>query len=135
MTILGYHHVSLSVSDLGRSAEWYREVLGFDVDAEIDGAGFRRVRLRVPGSGVTLSLTAHDQHSGDTFDERRTGLDHVALDVGTAEEMQHLKRRFENLGIDHSELKQAPSGNAMITLRDPDNIQLEVFGKPSGPEG
>jgi hypothetical protein len=25
-------------------------------------------------------------------------------------------------------VKQAASGSAMITLRDPDNIQLEVFG-------
>ena len=23
--VLGYHHVSLSVSDLGKSAEWYRQ--------------------------------------------------------------------------------------------------------------
>lgn len=42
--------------------------------------------------------------------------------------MQELKRRFEERGVEHSEVKDAASGATMITLRDPDNIQLEVFG-------
>ncbi|MDQ3978477.1 MAG: VOC family protein, partial [Actinomycetota bacterium] len=54
--VQGYHHVSLSVSDLGKSAEWYRHTLGFEIDAEIEGDGFRRTRLRAPGSGLTLTL-------------------------------------------------------------------------------
>ena len=126
--ILGYHHVSLSVTDLGKSAEWYRKTLRFETDAEIEGTGFRRTRLRAPGSGVTLTLTSHEQQSGERFDERRAGIDHVAFNVGGTEDVQELKRRFEQLGVDHSEVKQASSGAAMITLRDPDNIQLEVFG-------
>jgi glyoxylase I family protein len=126
--IQGYHHVSLSVSDLGKSAEWYRETLGFEIDAEIEGEGFRRTRLRAPGSGLTLTLTAHDQQTGEPFDERRAGVDHIAFNVGTAEAVQELKGQFQDLGVVHSDVKQAASGSAMITLRDPDNIQLEVFG-------
>lgn len=126
--ILGYHHVSLSVSDLGKSAQWYIETLGLEVTAEIEGTGFRRTRLRAPGSGLTLTLTAHDQQTGGRFDERRAGVDHIAFNVGGADAVEELKRRFEELGVDHSEVKQAASGTAMITLRDPDNIQLEVFG-------
>ena len=127
-TILGFHHVSLSVNDLGKSTEWYHQTLGFDIDAEFDGTGFRRARLRAPGSGVTLTLTSHEQESGEAFDERRTGLDHVAFHVGGVEDVQMLKCRFEELGVDHTEVKEASSGAATITLRDPDNIQLEVFG-------
>ena len=123
----GYHHVSLSVSDLGKSAEWYRQVLGFETDAEIEGDGFRRTRLR-GGSGLTLTLTAHDPQSGEPFDERRAGVDHIAFNVGSADAVQELKGRFDQLGVVHSDVKQAASGSAMITLRDPDNIQLEVFG-------
>jgi glyoxylase I family protein len=129
--IQGYHHVSLSVSDLGKSAEWYRETLGFEIDAEIEGNGFRRTRLRAPGSGLTLTLTAHEQQSSEPFDERRVGVDHIAFNVGSAEAVQELKGRFEELGVVHSDVKQAASGSAMITLRDPDNIQLEVFGGPA----
>ncbi len=126
--VKGYHHVSLSVSDLGKSTEWYRQTLGFEIDAEIEGEGFRRTRLRAPGSGLTLTLTAHEQQTGEPFDERRAGLDHIAFNVGSAEAVQELKGRFEERGVVHSEVKQAASGSAMITLRDPDNIQLEVFG-------
>jgi glyoxylase I family protein len=126
--IQGYHHVSLSVSDLGKSAQWYGQTLGFEIDAEIEGEGFRRTRLKAPGSGLTLTLTAHEQQSGEPFDERRAGVDHIAFNVGTADAVQELKRRFEEHGVVHSDVKQAASGSAMITLRDPDNIQLEVFG-------
>ncbi len=126
--VQGYHHVSLSVSDLGKSAEWYRHTLGFEIDAEIEGDGFRRTRLRAPGSGLTLTLMAHEQQTGEPFDERRAGLDHIAFNVGDADAVQELKGRFEERGVVHSDVKQAASGRAMITLRDPDNIQLEVFG-------
>ena len=77
---------------------------------------------------LTLTLTAHEQQTGEPFDEHRAGVDHIAFDVGSAEAVQELKERFEASGVVHSEIKKAASGSAMITLRDPDNIQLEVFG-------
>ncbi len=126
--VIGYHHLSLSVSDLDKSTEWYQQVLGLDVAAQIEGEGFRRTRLRAPGSGVTLTLTRHEQQSGVTFDERRPGMDHVALQVSSADEVKALKDRFAELGVNHSQVKASSGGTAMITLRDPDNIQVEVFG-------
>ena len=131
--VLGYHHLSLSVTDLGKSTEWYRQVLGLDVVAEIEGDGFRRNRLRAAGSGVTLTLTRHDEESGEPFSERRPGLDHVAFDVGGVEDVRALEQRFAELGVDHSEIKGSDKGTAVITLRDPDDIQLEVFGGPIDP--
>ena len=125
--ILGFQHVSFSVNDLGKSTQWYHETLGLDIGAEFDGNGFRRARLRAPGSDVTLTLTCHGRKSGEPFDERRAGLDHVAFRVGGVEDVYELKRRFEELGVNHSEVKTS-GGAAAITLRDPDNIQLEVFG-------
>jgi glyoxylase I family protein len=126
--VLGYHHLSLSVSDLDKSTEWYQQVLGLDVAAQIEGEGFRRTRLRAPGSGVTLTLTRHDQESGEPFSERRPGMDHVAFNVGGVDAVEALKEQFAQLGVQHSEVKTGSGGTAMITLRDPDNIQIEVFG-------
>ena len=126
--IAGYQHLSLSVTDLARSLAWYRDVLGFEVESEFDRTGFRRARLRSPNGGATLSLTNHEAGSGEPFDERRTGMDHVAFAVGTVADVEALRRRFEQLGVSHSELKGS-GDTAMITLRDPDNIQLEVFGR------
>lgn len=128
--IRGYHHLSLSVTDLDRSTAWYRDTLGFEVHSVVESAGFRRHRMRAGEPGVTLTLTAHDEPAAPAFDERRPGMDHVAFDVGDIATVEALKGRFETLGVEHSEIRRMPNGVAAITLRDPDNIQLEVFGAP-----
>jgi len=63
------------VTDLTRSIEWYQQVLGFDIAAQIGRDGFRRTRLRAPNSGLTLSLTAHADQLGERFEEHRPGMD------------------------------------------------------------
>lgn len=126
--ILRFHHLSLSVTDLARSIEWYRDTLGFEVIAELEGDGFQRARLR-SGGGITLTLTGHDRNrGGGAFDERTTGMDHVAFDVGTPDAVEELRRRFDDLGVTNSGVKQMGPGTVAVTFRDPDGIQLEVFG-------
>lgn len=129
--IKGFHHVSLSVTDIDRSAAWYGDVLGFEPVTTVEGEGFRRTRLRASASGLTLTLTQHHAGGSERFDERRTGLDHMAL-VVDSDDVQEWKERFEKLAVDHSEVKTTPAGGTVITLRDPDNIQLEVFATPPG---
>lgn len=60
-------------------------------------------------------------------------MDHVCFRVGAIDDVRVLEEHFEQLGVDRSELKLTPWATASITIRDPDNIQLEVFGGPSGP--
>ena len=55
----------------------------------------------------------------------------MALEVRDIDDLQAWKRRFEERGVDHSEIKEQGSGAAGITLRDPNNIQLEVFTLPT----
>ena len=124
--VLAYHHLSLSVTDLSRSEQWYQSVLGLETVAEIERENFRRIRLRDPGSGVTLTLTAHREQSNAPFDERSAGMDHVAFLVDNGS-MRAFKERLEQLNIDHSPIKTSSGGGVTITFRDPDNIQLELF--------
>jgi len=130
--VLGFNHLSLSVTDLGASRQWYQQVLGLDLVAEMERDTFSRARLRSPNGAVTLTLTCHVQRESESFSERRPGLDHLAFSVGSVEDVAILKDRFTSLGVRHSEVSSRSSGTAAITLRDPDNIQLEVFG--SSPE-
>jgi glyoxylase I family protein len=51
---------------------------------------------------------------------------------GGVDDLEEWKRRFEDRGVDHSEIRRTPNGGGVITLRDPDNIQLEVFAPPAG---
>ena len=127
-TISGFSHLSLSVTDLNRSTEWYCEMLGFAVDSQVEGNSFRRTRLRHPDAGITVTLTAHENGTADSFDERRTGLDHISFAVPAIADLHRLKELFLERGVDHSEVKPIASGaGGMITFRDPDNIQLELF--------
>ena len=127
--LIAFHHLSLSVTDVDRSAAWYGALFGFAVTADFEGDGFRRVRMRLDEPGITLTLTGHHDGSGDRFDERRTGMDHVSFQVGSVADVEAVARRCAELGAEHSALKPAdrgPNDRAMITLRDPDHIQLEV---------
>lgn len=124
--LLAFHHVSLSVTDLDRSVAWYQEVLGLEITAQVEGASFRRTRMRSAPGGVTFTLTCHDERSGDPFDERRTGMDHVAFRLAH-EDLPAWKARLEELGVEHSDVKSSSTQTAMLTLRDPDSIQLELF--------
>ena len=127
-SIAGYSHLRLTVTDLDKSTEWYGEVLGFGVDSHVEGDGFRRNRLRHPDASITLTLTDHQAGSDDPFDERRTGMDHVSFVVPSMDDLLEFKERFLERGVDHTEIKPTASGaGGMITFRDPDNIQLEVF--------
>lgn len=127
-TLSAYSHLGLSVTDLEVSSDWYCDILGFEVTARVEGDGFLRHRLRQPDAGITLTLTAHEANEGDTFDETRTGMDHVSFVVPSVDDIHAFKERFQEKGVEHSDVKATAGGaGGMITFRDPDNIQLEVF--------
>jgi catechol 2,3-dioxygenase-like lactoylglutathione lyase family enzyme len=125
----GTHHVALTVTDLGASLRWYREVLGFERVPHLDydhphGGGRAAVTVQ-PGSGTVLVLHHHDANGGERFAESRTGLDHVCFRVPDRESIEAWERRFEQLGVDHSPVAEQ-SGALFLVFRDPDDIQLEL---------
>lgn len=128
-TLAGIHHIALNVQDVERSVRWYGEVLGFTRFSSYDGAGFHRVILRHPACGIVLGLTRHDDpECTQPFNERRTGLDHLAMQVPDRRALDGWVSRFEAFGVLHSEVKPgAIPGSFLVAFRDPDNIQLEVF--------
>lgn len=129
----GYDHVSLSVSDADRSAAWYVEALAFVEVRRVKGERFERVILLHPESQIALGLTCHEQDGERrSFNERQIGMDHMAFSTDGREELIAWKARLEEMGIDHSEIKDTPTG-ALITLRDPDNIQIEIRAAAPAP--
>jgi catechol 2,3-dioxygenase-like lactoylglutathione lyase family enzyme len=128
----GVSHVSLSVTDLDRSIAWYTDMLGFVVVMPTDAPGLRRVLLAHPGSGLMVALSQHDGGSGDAFDERRTGLDHLSLSVADRDELVAWEQRLTEKGAAFSPLNDVYYGS-VIVVRDPDNIQLELFVQAAQP--
>ena len=64
----------------------------------------------------------------DPFSEFRTGLDHLEFLLDRREDLDEWATKLDDLGIQHSGVKMPEyTRNAMLTFRDPDNIQLEFF--------
>ena len=129
----GFHHLTLNVQDVEASAAWYRDVLGFDRLTDYQTADFVRVILRHPGSGAILGLNRHHAAvAAEPFDERRAGLDHLALTVSDTTALNEWIEHLDAVAVPHSDVKPgAIPGSTLVTLRDPDGIQLEVFAPPA----
>lgn len=121
------HHLTLTVTDLNRSLDFYTSLLGFQKLMDI-GPG--RVLL---GNGSTLMAisTPPDPSRaipGDQFNENRVGLDHVSLSVSSREDLEHAMQLFDEKGVSHGEIRDLGEGLGILVMafRDPDNIQLEL---------
>ena len=120
-------HLSLSVTDLERSLAFYRDVLGLRVFAEpYDGTVFEGREAMVLVGSTAICLQAHTANAGSSFDPTRTGLDHLAFQVATTEQLEDWAQRLTAHGVEHAGVRPLPGFGSFIELRDPDGIQLEL---------
>ncbi|MFD0559243.1 catechol 2,3-dioxygenase-like lactoylglutathione lyase family enzyme [Stackebrandtia endophytica] len=122
----GFHHVSLTVSDLARSVAWYREVLGLTVASVREQPGLRKTMLRDSGASMTLVLVEHQDLDGDEFSEFRPGLDHLSFAVADRAALSAWRDRLDALGVEHSGVVSGSVGD-LIAFRDRDNIAVELY--------
>ena len=129
-SITGRLEINLTVRDPARSAAWYAELMGMQTRYDFVSAEgrMRYISLVEPSSELVLCLVGHATNPGEAFSEFRTGLDHLEFLVANRDELQEWAERLDELGVAHSGVKEPPyTQNAMLTFRDPDNIQLEFF--------
>ena len=124
MQLQGIAHVAVTVTDLERSKAWYRRVLGWEPVMEGDGEGVRFSVGALPGA--MLGLRQYDDSPGTNFDPKRIGLDHLAFDGGTAENLREWEQRFEQLELSYTPTQETPFG-LVLNFKDPDGIALEIF--------
>ena len=135
------HHVRLTVTDIGRSREFYRRLLGVDpvIDTS-DQAGQPGVSedpARYYGGcifplGQGLFGLRPVADAGDRFDSTRVGLDHVSLTVGSRADLVAAAARLDAAGVEHGEVIDFPdSGLSILSLQDPDDINLELVAPGS----
>ena len=124
-SLTGFSHVDFTVTDPERSARWWEEVMGFTRIHSFEQATIGGLNLIHP-SGVVVSVLRHATTATERFDERRVGLDHFAFAVETRGDLEKWARHLDDQGVEHSGVIDAEFGPTLV-LRDPDNMQLELF--------
>jgi catechol 2,3-dioxygenase-like lactoylglutathione lyase family enzyme len=132
--ISGVFYIGLTVTDAASSATWYERILGFEVIKRVvleDGRLYQ-VQLHHRPSDTTIGLIQHRVPAEAPFSEFRVGLDHFEFNVPTSDDLERWAVRLDELGVAHSAITERP-GARMVTFRDPDNIQLELYWRRPKP--
>ncbi len=118
-------HVALYVTDVARSTQWYKDVLGFEVsDAYEDdmmpgGAAF--LRCNRDHHGVALFKASEKNPAG-------AGLHHMAFEVPTLDDVVRARAHLHkhNVEVDFDGRRRAGVQIA-VEFRDPDGHRLEIY--------
>jgi glyoxylase I family protein len=134
-----WHHVALSVRDLGAALRFYRDLLGFEVDWDMDHRGgelmSRLVQLPDPdvhmvmlkGYGTRLELFKYRCPEGEDRGSRRQcdfGLTHLAFSV---QKIHDLYQRLRQAGVRFNcEPLNLRPGVWATYLQDPEGVTIEL---------
>ncbi|MEU8923550.1 VOC family protein [Kitasatospora sp. NPDC048545] len=120
-------HVGLNVTDLARSIDFYRAVLGLQVTHE--GTDPDR-RFALLGRDGRLVVTLWQQSTGG-FATANPGLHHLSFEVESLDEVRATERLLRDLGAGFAYDGVVPhnegSASGGIFFTDPDGIRLEVY--------
>jgi len=113
---------ALTVNQIGRSLQWYRDVLGFVEEDRWEDAGQLRGVLIKAGS-VTLMLSQDDFAKGR---DRQKGVG-FRLRADTVQDLDAIADRIRSRG---GTLTQEPAdmpwGERILSVTDPDGFQITV---------
>ena len=128
----GFHHLTLTVTDIQRSRQFYTEILGLNVVAELSATW-----IVVGNDQLFFGICEpHDREQAienDRFNENRVGLDHLSFTVGSRQDLEFAHQFFGEAGVRHAEIKDIPDfGITVMMFWDPDNIQLELTAPLGG---
>lgn len=132
MSIKGFRHIGLTVSDLERSAEWYARVLGFrELFREAEG-GRSAVIMGAPRTELILGLVHFADGPNDGFSPLRTGLDHLCLAVADRSDVEAWVARLDEHGVGNVGVEEMKTG-PIVHFKDPDGIALAISVPPRSP--
>ena len=99
--------ISVNVSDLQRSIDWYREALGFDVEYRLDEIGW--AELTTPFGAVNVGLS-------QTEDQRAGG---IVPTFGVVD-IEAARRHLESRGVKLDEIFDVQGMVKLMGFYDPD---------------
>jgi len=129
INVRGIHHLGLRVSDIGKSREFYTQILGLAVIMEGDGFCI------VDTNGTPIGLLGPSKDASDRFDPFRVGVNHLAFAVPGLQELERIKQQLDAAGVKNNGLEFDPAlGGTYVSFHDPDGIAWEAYVMPGGPQ-
>ena len=134
-------HIGITVTDMEKSLKFYRDLLGFKIEREMNENGsyidnmlaldkvkVKTVKMSIEGSGGTLiELLQFFSHPNKVENSKitRIGTSHFAL---TVDNLDDTYSKLKNMGLKFNAPPQlSPDGYAKITFCfDPDNTLIEL---------
>ena len=148
MPITAFNNTSMTVSDMDRSIEFYRDILGFSVVSDqirdndycegltgIDGAQMRIVHM--DGPGIRIELMEYVKGAGGKIDTttNNVGCMQVGFMVDDAHAMfEELKSKGVKIRSKRLvEITEGPNkGGAIFFAEDPDGMVVKFMHLPGG---
>jgi glyoxylase I family protein len=123
----GLAHIGVRVTDLARTRNFYVDKLGFVPLVDLPD------RLICDAYGLTIAFIgrAPQTRADDHFDPFRVGLDHIALEITSTDELGRMKQDLDLAGVRNNgiELNSLTNTN-YISFYDPDGIAWELYSTP-----
>jgi lactoylglutathione lyase len=144
MTVIGCDHIGIQVGDVERSANFYRQHLGFELVNRWSMAEPYVQRVVGYYPDVTLEIALLTIPGSDVFLEilEYRGVDKTAIDPATAnpgtghfclfvDDLDELYDRLKAAGVEFVSELQTPSlgpnkGGRLVYMKDPDGIRVEL---------
>jgi len=120
--ITGLSHLGITVSDIAAAQNFWTQVMGFGT--LIEGDEF--CMLFEPTARLAIGFTNNQGQAAGPFDERRVGLDHLALAVADVATLTAWEQRLTELDVPHAPITQSDAGHH-LNLRAPENFPVELF--------
>jgi glyoxylase I family protein len=118
----GFSHINLTVTDLPATKQFWTDVMGFALAMEVSDFCL----FLDPASFTAIGVKDHDGTAEGTFDERRPGLDHLALSVSDIGQLTTWAEHLAAHNVEHSEIEETDLGYH-LNLRAPERIPIELF--------
>jgi len=123
------HHVGLSVRDIEKSANWYTDLFGLALAAEVEEPAPMKILMTPRGQAIDLRQDPAVEPG--EFSQERVGLDHLAFVCADRAELDSWLEVLSTHGVENSGIVESPFG-LHVNFRDPDQIALEFY-LPAGP--
>jgi len=118
-------HVRVPVTDLRRSAGWYRRLLDLELVGEFVEQGELRGIVLVDKTGAYGIALRDREYCASRPD--LAGFDAFALEADDLETLRQLARRCDELGIAHNGVQDRGAHGAGLDIPDPDGTVLRFL--------